>query len=324
MGACTRNNDMLAEDITEEWEEFRKRLKEIRKRYKERRRAQDLEAKVNNLVNLQNQVATAIKAIQKGTTNKLIKPAKVPVWSKGMQLTPFIKSLEVWIENNKDLPEHSKYNEIIESLKMKKEIEGLSLYIGEHVVGKLDTVEKQTVKGLIELLKTKYGRTRLEELEEIMHDWIKFHFNEYESEEEYLLAQERLIARQDEKEVTLKEWNAIWLMYGAKQRQGTSDYHLQELRKVVKAKGVDMQKEFITSYRELKIESHRGKSGSCAETLYMGTPSKSRQRFQEQRTRTDSKGRDFYQDRKSRKDSRGRSYFRRYYRRDSDRRRDFS
>ena len=66
-GACTRNNDMLADDIHKEWEEFRKRLKEIRKRYKERRRAQDLEAKVNNLVNLQNQVATAIKAIQKGT-----------------------------------------------------------------------------------------------------------------------------------------------------------------------------------------------------------------------------------------------------------------
>ena len=222
------------------------------------------------------------------------------------------------------MPEHSKYNEIIESLKMNKEIEGLSLYIGEHVVGKLDTVEKQTVKGLIELLNTKYGRTRLEELEEIMHDWIKFNFNEYESEEEYLLAQEKLIARQDEKEITLKEWNAIWLMYGATQRQGTSDYHLQELRKVVKAKGVEVQKDFVKKYRELKIESHRGKSGSCAETLYMGTQSKSRQRFQDQRTRTDSKGRDFYQDRKSRNDSRGRTYYRRYYRGKNDRRRDFS
>ena len=42
-----------------------------------------------------------------------------------------------------------------------------------------------------------------------MHEWLKFDFNEYESEEEYILAQERLIARQDEKEVTLKEWNTI-------------------------------------------------------------------------------------------------------------------
>merc|ERR1711989_15675 len=154
---------MLADDIHKEWEEFRKILKEIRKRYKEKRRTLDLEEKVNNIINLQNEVTTAIKAIQIGTTNKLIKPAKIPVWSKGMQLTPFIKSLEVWMENNRELPDHSKYNEIIESLKLNKEIEGLSLYIGEHVVGKLDTVEKQTVKGLIELLTTKYGRTRQEE-----------------------------------------------------------------------------------------------------------------------------------------------------------------
>merc|ERR1711873_264680 len=158
-GACTRT-EISEEDISKEWMQFKKRMKEIRKQYRDKKRTLDLEEKVNNIINLQNQVATAIKAIQIGTTNKLIKPAKVPVWSKGMQLTPFIKSLEVWYETNKDLPEHSKYNEILESLKLNKEIERLSLYIGEHIVGKLDTVEKQTVKGLMELLKTKYGRTR--------------------------------------------------------------------------------------------------------------------------------------------------------------------
>merc|ERR1712089_88910 len=97
-----------------------------------------------------------------------------------------------------------------------------------------------------------------------------------------------------------------------------------ELRKVVKAQGLEVQKDFVKKYRELKIESHRGKQGPCAETLYMGTPSKSKQRYQDQRIRSDSKGRDFYQDRKSRNDSRGRSYYRRYYRRDNDRRRYFS
>ena len=56
-----------------------------------------------------------------------------------------------------------------------------------------------------------------------------------------------MIARQDEKEITLKEWNTIWLMYGATQRQGTSDYNLQEVRKVVKAKGVEVQKYLLKS-----------------------------------------------------------------------------
>merc|ERR1712098_54115 len=161
---------------------------------------QKLEDKVNNLA---TNFEKAFKELAKGKTNKLIKPAKVPSWSKGMQSRAFIKSIEVWMENNKDMPENSKYNEIIELLKMNKDIEGLALYIGEHVVGKLDTIEKQIVKELIELLNTKYGRTRLEELEEIIEDWIKFNFNEHESEEEYLLAQEKLIARQEEKEITL-------------------------------------------------------------------------------------------------------------------------
>merc|ERR1712133_294413 len=132
------------------------------------------------------------------------------------------------------MPENAKYQEIIESLKINKDIEGLALYIREHVVGKLDTIEKQTVKELIELLDIKYGRTRLEELEELMEDWIKFNFNEHESKEEYLFAQEKLIARQDEKQISLKEWNTIWMMYGAKQRKGIEHYQLLELRNIVK------------------------------------------------------------------------------------------
>ena len=158
----------------------------------------------------------------------------------------------------------------------------------------------------------------------MMHEWLKFDFNEYESEEEYLLAQEKLIARQEEKDITMKEWNTVWLMYGATQRQGTTDYHLQELRRVVKTRGTNMQKDFINKYRELKVESHRGAQAACADTLYMGTPSKSRQRFEEQRIRRDSKGRDYYQDRKSRRDDRGRTFFRKYYRPQKERRRDFS
>ena len=37
-----------------------------------------------------------------------------------------------------------------------------------------------------------------------MEDWIKFNFNEHESEEEYLFAQEKMIARQEEKRGVFK------------------------------------------------------------------------------------------------------------------------
>ncbi len=62
---------------------------------------------------------------------------------------------------------------------MNKEIEGLAKYVGEHVITRLDTIEKQKVKEIVDLLKLKYGRTRIEELEELMEDWIKLNFNEH-------------------------------------------------------------------------------------------------------------------------------------------------
>merc|ERR1711962_1879139 len=204
------------------------------------------------------------------------------------------------------------------------DIEGLAKYVGEHVIGRLDTIGKQRVKEIVELLRLKYGRSRLEELEELMEDWIKFNFNEHESEEEYLFAQEKLIARQDEKRISLKEWNTIWMMYGAKQRKGIENYQLLELRNVVKTWGVEVQKAFVKKYRELKIESNKGKQAPCADTYLMGKRSLSRQRYHDQRIRRESQGRDFYQDRRGRNDSRGRPFFRRYYMREQDRPRSFS
>ena len=190
----------------------------------------------------------------------------------------------------------------------------MAKYVGEHVIRRLDTIEKHKVREKTDLLKLKYGRTRIEELEELMEDWIKFNSNEHESEEEYLFAMEKMIARKEEKQVTMREWDAIWMMIGARKRKGIENYQLLELRKVVKANEETVQKDFREKYRELKIESNRGKP---AETFYMGRQSLSRQRYNEQRTRRDSKGRDFYEERIGRSDSRGRPYSRRYYRRES-------
>merc|ERR1712240_268355 len=163
-------------------------------------------------------------------------------------------------------------------------------------------------------LDIKYGRTRLEELEELMEEWVKFNFNEYENEEEYLFAQEKLISRQDEKKITMREWNAVWMMYGTKQRKGIENYQLLELRNIVKENSEEVQKDFVKKYRELKVESNRGKQAPCANTFFA----------KNRRTRRDSQGRDYYQERRSRNDSRGRPFFRRYYRKDNNRQRSFS
>ena len=88
----------------------------------------------------------------KDRPNKLVKAAKVPSWSKDMKLDAYLKALEVWMEMNKDVSEAVRFQDVIESLKMNKEIEGLAKYVGEHVIARLDTIEKHKVKEIIELL----------------------------------------------------------------------------------------------------------------------------------------------------------------------------
>ena len=63
-------------------------------------------------------------------------------------------------------------------------------------------VEKQKVKQITELFKLRYGRTRIEELEALMEDRIKFDANEHENKNIYLFSMEKLIARKEELKVT--------------------------------------------------------------------------------------------------------------------------
>ena len=192
LGSCAGRRTELSDaaqnkadaELMNSWSLFRKKMNPIRKWYRD-----DMEKRQTNsdiLAGLQS-MTDAIVNGNKERPNKLVKPAKVPSWCKGMKYQAYKKSIEVWEENNKDMPEAARYQDVIESLKLNKDIEGLARYIGEHVVGKLDTIETQTVKDLLKLLDIKYGRTRLEDLEKLMEDWIKFNFNEHESEEEYFL-----------------------------------------------------------------------------------------------------------------------------------------
>merc|ERR1712243_357303 len=177
------------------------------------------------LAGLQKMTETTING-NTSRPSKLVKQTKVPSWCKGMKYEAYRKSILVWVENNKDISEAVRYQDVIESLKTNKDIEGLAIYTGEHIVGKLDTLEAQTIKEVLQQLDIKYGRTRLEELEELMEEWVKFNFNEYENEEEYLLAQEKLISRHNEKKITMGEWHAVWMIYGASQRKGMESHQL--------------------------------------------------------------------------------------------------
>ena len=55
---------------------------------------------------------------------------------------------------NKDVSESVRFQDLLESLKMNKEINGQAKYVGEHILPRLDTVEKQKVKEVTEFVET--------------------------------------------------------------------------------------------------------------------------------------------------------------------------
>ena len=198
---------------------------------------------------------------------------------------------------------------------------------------KLDTVEKQTVKNLWEKLKEKYGRTRLEEVESLVNEWMEFRPNDYDRAEKYWTAIEKLNTKIEEKDLRIKEWFSVWTMVETNKRKGMDRFEVVEMRNVVKAGGDEVMKNLKNKFRELKIESNRE---GVIECNYMGKESPSRIRYHSQRRRResqsgdsnrirrDSQGRDYFQDRRGTRDSRGRTFFKRYYRGESKDPRDFS
>ena len=104
----------------------------------------------------------------------LTKPAKVPVWTKDLTLETYIKQIQSWSDVLEEIPEHVKYADLIESLKTNKDIRGLQKYVREHVFPVLETKVDLTLKKVLEILILKYGRTRLEKIEDFIEDWSKF------------------------------------------------------------------------------------------------------------------------------------------------------
>ena len=56
---------------------------------------------------------------------KVIKPAKKPSWTKGWSLETYTKQVNPWSEINKNVPVNINHQNLIESLKVYKEIKNL-------------------------------------------------------------------------------------------------------------------------------------------------------------------------------------------------------
>lgn len=158
-GHYTRKEEVNAFEfgkLWEAWSLFREKMKPIRKWQadeEEKTKMQcDILVGMNSLVESQNaNIATIIESmkVKEIKKAKLIKLAKVLAWTKEMTLAVYLKELEAWMKQNKDISEHVRFQDVIESLKMNKEVNGLAKYVGEHILPVLDTVETQTMMQIV-------------------------------------------------------------------------------------------------------------------------------------------------------------------------------
>ena len=62
---------------------------------------------------------------------------------------------------------------------------------------------------VLDLLALKYGRTKTENIEEIMEDWMKFKDDQFKDDGEPLLGMKELRQRKRDLEITEDEWDAV-------------------------------------------------------------------------------------------------------------------
>ena len=184
-----------------------------------------------------------------GKAAKIVKPAKVPVWTQKMELRTYMKALDIWTEQNRDLSEIQRFYEVVESLKLNKDVNGLADYVAVMILPRLDTVEKQTVKNLYEMLNDKYGKTRTEELEDLVNEWMDFKSNDYDRAEDYWMEIEKLNTKIEEKGLGMREFFSIWTMREIKKRKGMDNFEITEMRNVVKKGGDDVMRNLKSKFR---------------------------------------------------------------------------
>ena len=89
--------------------------------------------------------------------------------------------------------------------KMNKTVKGLVMYVSKQVLTTLNTVAKHKIKEVLECLQIRYGRTRLEKLEQLVSEWLKFNDDDYDDKDDLLQAMKELWKRKEELNLVDKE-----------------------------------------------------------------------------------------------------------------------
>ena len=130
----------------------------------------------------------------------------------------------------------------------------------------------------------------------MIEDYLKFREDQYEDDDELILAMSELRQRRIDLKMSFDEFDSVWMLEKMRKRRKMESFELQSLRNVVKEGGVDVVENFKNKFKEIKIEGKRKAVSSSAmyaqklprtyyteeeiEAIYMGKDLEARKRLQ--------------------------------------------
>ena len=103
----------------------------------------------------------------------------------------------------------------------------------------------------------KYGWLRTEKVEDIIVDYLKLKEDQYEDNDELILAMKELRQGRIELERTFDEFDTLWMLEKMRKRRKIENFELQSQRNVVKEGGPNIVSNFEKKFKEIKIEGKR-------------------------------------------------------------------
>ena len=113
---------------------------------------------------------------------------------------------------------------MIEELKKNKDIKGLQKFLADHILPVILTKTDQNVKKVIALLIERCGRTRTEKVEEAIEDLFKFREDQFEDDDELMLAMSELRKRRVDLEITFDEIHTVWMLQKIEEKKKDGEF----------------------------------------------------------------------------------------------------
>ena len=85
---------------------------------------------------------------------------------------------------------------------------------------------------MIRLLNERYGRTRTEKVEEAIEDLFRFREDQYEDDDELMLAMSELRQRRVELDMTFDEFHTVWMLQKLKKRRKMESFESKRMAKL--------------------------------------------------------------------------------------------